>query len=70
MSPTSTSEYCGVLCERLLDNPQLGRSRDELINGLRSIPVDPHTVFYRIARHAIEIIRVIHQREDIDSIFD
>jgi toxin ParE1/3/4 len=56
-------------CERLLGNPELGRSRDELIVALRSMLVDPHAVFYRISPHAIEIVRVVHQREDIESIF-
>jgi toxin ParE1/3/4 len=54
---------------RLLENAQLGRSRDELILGLRSIVVDPHVVFYRISSTAIEIVRVVNQREDIETIF-
>ena len=72
-SPDVADEHERILwraCQRLLDNPELGRSRDELITGLRSILVDPHTVFYRITPHAIQIVRVVHQREDIESIFD
>jgi toxin ParE1/3/4 len=55
--------------DRLRESPELGRSRDELILGLRSIPIDPHIVFYRISTTAIEIIRVLHQREDIENVF-
>ena len=43
-------------CTRLLDNPALGRARDEVIRGLRSIVVDPHIVYYRHSDDAIEIV--------------
>lgn len=56
-------------CERLLHNSKLGKSRDELLAGLRSIFADPHVVFYRLSTTAIEIVRVIHQREDIEVVF-
>jgi toxin ParE1/3/4 len=71
-SPDTADDHQRALwhaCQRLLDNPELGRSRDELIDGLRSILVDPHAVFYRISPHAVEIVRVLHQREDIEVIF-
>jgi plasmid stabilization system protein ParE len=63
------SGYCGVPANGS-SIIELGRSRDELITGLRSILADPHTVFYQISPHAIQIVRVVHQREDIESIFD
>ena len=56
-------------CKRLLENPELGSSREALIHGLRSIVVEPHVVFYRISPTAIEIVRVVHQREDVETIF-
>jgi len=55
--------------DRLLADPELGRSRDELIAGMRSSFVDPHVVFYRIVRSNIEIVRVLHQLEDVVSAF-
>jgi toxin ParE1/3/4 len=55
-------------CSRLIEHPELGRSRLELVPGLRSIVVDPHVVFYRISGAAIEIVRVVHQREDVETI--
>lgn len=54
---------------RLLELPHLGRSRDELITGLRSTLVDPHVIFYNVTSDAIEIIRVVHGSEDVESIF-
>lgn len=56
-------------CERLLEHQELGRSRADLIEGLRSISIDPHVVFYQISSAAIEIIRVVHRREDVEVIF-
>jgi toxin ParE1/3/4 len=55
-------------CTRLIENPELGRRRDELISGLRSFVIDPHVVFYRLSGAAVEIVRVVHQREDIETI--
>ena len=55
--------------DRLLDNPGLGKLRDELTAGMRSTFVDPHVVFYRIAKSNVEIVRVLHQLEDVSSAF-
>jgi toxin ParE1/3/4 len=56
-------------CERLLRAPELGRPREELITGLRSITEDPHVVFYRVSGRTIEIVRVLHQHEDVETVF-
>lgn len=56
-------------CRMLAEVPELGRTRDELMPGIRSISVDPHLIFYRISKQAIEILRVLHQREDVSEIF-
>jgi toxin ParE1/3/4 len=56
-------------CDRLLDEPMQGKPRDELVIGMRSIPVHPHMVFYQISKQTIEIVRVMHQRMDVESVF-
>ena len=56
-------------CDRLVDDPGLGRTRDELVVGLRSIAIWPHVVFYRESKSEIEIVRVLHQREDVGTVF-
>ena len=56
-------------CERLTDDPMLGRARDELISGIRSLPVRPHSVFYRTSAREVEIVRVLHQRMDVERVF-
>jgi toxin ParE1/3/4 len=56
-------------CSTLKTWPYCGRKRDELLPSLRSIPVHPFVVFYRVGEDAVEIVRVLHGRRDIDSIF-
>lgn len=56
-------------CAMLKAWPYSGRKRDELIAGMRSVPVHPYILFYRIEAEAIEIIRILHGRRDIVSIF-
>jgi toxin ParE1/3/4 len=56
-------------CERLAARPLLGRPRNELVQGMRSIVVRPYLVFYRVGDATVEIIRVLHGRRDLDAIF-
>ena len=55
--------------KRIRTRPLSGRPRDELISGLRSVLVHPYVVFYRTAGFTVEIVRVVHQRRDLDAIF-
>ena len=52
----------------LSDWPRLGRTRNELRRGLRSLPVADYVVFYRISRSGVVIQRVLHGRRDIPRI--
>ena len=56
-------------CDQLQRFPFRGRPRDDLGPGLRSILSQPHLVFYRVARDHIEIVRILHGRRDIESVF-
>jgi toxin ParE1/3/4 len=56
-------------CEMLLGYPKLGRARDELLLGVRSIVTDPLVVFYRISTHGIDVLRVLNEREDVELVF-
>jgi toxin ParE1/3/4 len=55
--------------QRLAQFPMMGRSRDELVTGLRSVLIHPHVMFYRISDDAIEIARILHQRRDLAAAF-
>jgi toxin ParE1/3/4 len=53
----------------LFDMPMLGRSRDELLPGLRSLVVKKYVVFYRIEGDVLIIARIIHGARDLEAIF-
>ena len=58
-----------ALCDRLLAQPELGRTRDELLGGMHSFPVPPHVIFYTQSSTGINLVRVLHQRHDIEAAF-
>ncbi|MBC7921725.1 MAG: type II toxin-antitoxin system RelE/ParE family toxin [Ferruginibacter sp.] len=59
----------GEKCQQLALHPFLGRARNELRPGLRSLPLNPYLIFYDLPSPSLLVIRrVLHQRQDIDSI--
>lgn len=54
--------------QQLSNNPQLGRQRTEIREGLRSITPNSHVVFYRIIEKRIRIVRVLHSSCDLPSL--
>lgn len=53
----------------LLDNPKVGRVRDEVKPGYRSLGVERHVVFYTIKGADIHILGVPHGRMDVAGFF-
>ena len=49
-------------CQRLAENPQLGRPCDHIRPGLRRMEHGRHVVFYRIKAGGILVSRILHQR--------
>ena len=49
--------------------PEMGRSRKELSEELRSFPVKPYIIFYKRMEAYIEIVRILHQSRDIENQF-
>lgn len=64
-----TTQFHTVFIE-LSQSPELGRSRDEIKVGLRSLIQNKHVIFYRILKDHIRIVRVLHSRSDIPSFLD
>lgn len=54
----------------LADNPNLGKSRSEVLINLRSFPFKKYVVFYTPTDYGIEIFRVLHSSRNIEGIFD
>lgn len=46
-------------------NPRAGRLRQDLGPDIRSFPVLPYVVFYRIKRGRIDVVRILHGHRDI-----
>ena len=57
----------GEIFEMLVENPLVGRERRELRADLRSFPVGNYVIFYIPLSDGVEIIRVMHGRQDIDA---
>ncbi|MBR0690718.1 type II toxin-antitoxin system RelE/ParE family toxin [Bradyrhizobium manausense] len=57
----------GEIFEMLVENPLAGRERRELRAGLRSFPVGNYVIFYVPLPDGVEIIRVMHGRQDMDA---
>jgi toxin ParE1/3/4 len=55
--------------ERIRGRPLSGRARHELMHGIRSVLVHPYVVFYRVEGVSVEIVRVLHQRGNLDVVF-
>lgn len=49
----------------LRERSRLGRPRDDLGTGLRSLPSGGHMIFYRDMDGRIEIVRVLHASMDV-----
>jgi len=60
-------ERIGQVFKMLVQNPLAGRERPDLQRGLRSFPVGSYLVFYVPASDGVEIVRVMHGRQDIDA---
>lgn len=48
----------------LIEHPKIGRERNELLPDMRSLAVASHIIFYRLKDQQIEIVRVLHDRQD------
>ncbi len=60
-----------TLAHQLAKLPNLGTRCDELSEGLRQFPVRPfeYVLFYRPTDEGIRLIRILHGRRDLSSVF-
>jgi toxin ParE1/3/4 len=64
---TQSESYLESIKEQfwtLTEQPLIGTDRSELLSGARSLPIESHTLFYRVTPDTLEIIRVLHGRQD------
>jgi toxin ParE1/3/4 len=55
-------------CRTVQEHPFIGRARNEVRPGLRSLVSHPNVIFYRVRNDIPQIVRVLDGRRDIDSI--
>lgn len=48
----------------LTEQHLMGIERPELLAGMRSLPIESHILFYRVTTTNVEIIRLLHGRQD------
>lgn len=54
----------------LAEQPNLGRSRPELAENMRSFPIGRYVIFYVVMPFCIQVVRVLHGARDLASIFE
>ncbi|MFN3462542.1 MAG: type II toxin-antitoxin system RelE/ParE family toxin [Terricaulis sp.] len=54
-------------CAILENHPLAGRPRDELGEGLRSLPARPYVLLYRLTDDTTEIVAVLHGARDLPA---
>jgi toxin ParE1/3/4 len=52
----------------LAKNPEVGEARDEIRPSIRSFSHGNYVIFFRVTADALEIVRVVHGRRDVDSL--
>lgn len=71
-SPLAADAFLDLLhdkCVSLCASPEIGRARNELLTGLRCLPVKRYMIFYRVSPVTLEIVRVLSSYRDVASMF-
>ncbi len=67
--PQANHYYDLIVAEinHICKEPDSGRQMDQIRKGYRVSKVKSHLVFYRIVDDTVEVIRILHQRMDIEN---
>lgn len=49
--------------------PLMGRAREELAPGLRSLPFGRYVVFFMPLPDGLDVVRILHSARDVDDAF-
>jgi toxin ParE1/3/4 len=72
-NPVAAERFLNTIddkCRLPAQMPEPGRKRFELAPELRSLAVGNYVIFYRPVADGIQLIRVLHGRRDIQTIFE
>lgn len=70
-SPARARKFVALLrqrCAPLRQFPEMGRARDDLRPGLRSLAVDRYVVIYRLPGDVVEIVAIVHGSRDVAAL--
>jgi toxin ParE1/3/4 len=59
----------GAKLELWAAQPMIGRIRDELAPGIRSLPFGRYILFCMPAPDGIDVVRILHAARDVEQIF-
>lgn len=51
----------------ILENPGIGRKCDYVLPKYHRFDIGRHIVFYRISADTIQIVRILHEKQDVKS---
>jgi toxin ParE1/3/4 len=70
-NPAAAERYANEFYDKgkaLAQFPEIGRNRPEIGPNLRSTLVRPYVIFYRIEGEEVQILRILHGKQDLRSI--
>ena len=70
-NPLVAGRYAADFTEKgamLAQFPEIGRARPEIATNLRSTLVYPYVMFYRIDETVLQILRILHGKQDLRRI--
>lgn len=54
-------------CLMLAETPgEIGTARPELVEGIRTFPTSPYVLFFRYREDEVQIVRILHERQDVE----
>lgn len=56
-------EEIGYICKK----PHTGKIMDDIRKGYRVSKVKSHLIYYKVVNDTVEIIRILHERMDIEN---
>ena len=56
-------------CQQIAEHQRMGRARDELDPGIRSLPFERYLILYYPIDDGIDVARILHMARDIEALF-
>lgn len=60
-----------AVMDRIAQDPNCGRPRDLMLNGMRSMPFEKHIIFFlpaQIGVRRVAVLRIVHQRRNLAAL--